>query len=435
MPVFIEARTDPFEDLRTAEAGRARDRARPRSVVRRPTRGYEIKEDSYAMLRVVLRDGSFLPVLDSGGVVVNENGGQGYTTKYSNFIVQNVVEQRQEKQQIVESFGDTYIFFYGESPRVTQVTGFLLNSNDFNWRAEWWENYERYFRGTRLVENGARLYFIYDDLIIEGYMLSASISEEVQNNPLLQLQFTLFVTGYTNVSHIGGTDFPRPPGDVDYSQPVSYSTALAAAQDREKRTVQRELTGDAVRRANEIGYFGSRTLLTDAWRQGLISDPAVSGFLARTQGALLGYITQQLPTDVPITPSELSKWGKSELKKMLGRQFAPASRALRSKISDNQDEYIGLDLSEAESTASASLSMADKWLTMDRNMDGLLGELGINLSDRGVYDLMGRAGRSLEESGKKVGPREGGNEISFGPARTLAPSSIRQVPFGLITTE
>ncbi len=432
MAVFVEARTDPFEAVRSQEANRARTQARDFSSVRRPTRGYEIKEDSYAMLRVVLSDGSFLPVLDSGGMIMGPSGSnRASTCNYSNFLVQSVVEQRQEKQQIVETFGDTYIFFYGESPRITQVSGFLLNSKDFNWRAEWWENYERYFRGTRLVENGARIYFIYDDLIIEGYMLTAQTVDETAQHPLLQLQFTMFVTGYTNISNIASPEFPRPLGEIDYGSPTSYDRALAAAQERDRATNQRQLTGDAVRRASELSYFGDRTLLTGALREGLISDPAISGFLARSQGALLGYVTQQLPADVPITPNELERWGRGELAKLRNRRALVTSQPLRGMIRDNTDEFMGPETLTEEELA-APLNMAERWLAMDRNVDGMMGNLGLDEADRRFYDLLGRGGRSMAEQGQKSGPRLGGSGVSFGPARSLAPSSIRQIPFGLI---
>lgn len=56
--------------------------------------------------------------------------------RYANFILTSAVEARQEKFQIMETFGDPFIFFFGEKPSIYQFSGLLLNSLDYQWRAE-----------------------------------------------------------------------------------------------------------------------------------------------------------------------------------------------------------------------------------------------------------------------------------------------------------
>ena len=252
MAVFIEARTDPFVERREATARDIRAHGRGQFAGRRPSRGYQLKEDTFAVIRVMGPDGQFMSVIDAAGEEYSTETNTGVTTQYSNFFIQSVSEQRQEKQQVVETFGDSWIFFFGEAPRLLQVSGYLLNTADFNWRAYYWEKYDRYFRGTRLVELGARLYLMYDDIIEEGYMIGASAQEGADPMPaVLQFSFQMFVTGYTNVSRLGDPDFPAPT-DMDYAQLSSYDQAIQNWQ--RGRNLQRELSSQAVIEANRKGY-------------------------------------------------------------------------------------------------------------------------------------------------------------------------------------
>ena len=214
MTVFISLVVDDFQKVfqqqvqNSKSGGRRYGAGSP--TARRPVRGLEIKDDTYAMIKVIDAGGNEIPLFDSGSKDPND----GKTTKYSNFLLQSVNEARMEKQQIVETFGEAYIFFFGEQPRFLDVTAVLLNSLDFNWHAEWWENYDNYLRGTKLVESGARVYLFYDDIIVEGYMLMAQTGL-TQDMPLAAtLQFRLFVTNYSNISLTDDDYYPIRAGAV-----------------------------------------------------------------------------------------------------------------------------------------------------------------------------------------------------------------------------
>lgn len=233
MAVFVELTTDAFEDNFKRLADRTSIRGRAGlSNVRRPLRGMEVKEDTYAMIKVIRADGKELFLIDSGSET-------GKSKKYSNFILQQVQEARMEKHQIVETFGESYIFFFGEAPRFLDVQAVLINSLDFNWRAEWWENWERRLRGTKSVELGARTYLFYDDLIVEGYMLLAQAVEASIEPFKVSLTFRMFVTSTRNINMVGDPDFPirqsvyLPPG-VDLTSKDAFKR-LSAAYETESR--------------------------------------------------------------------------------------------------------------------------------------------------------------------------------------------------------
>lgn len=218
MAVFITATTSAFEEL---EANRGR-RA-PQINVRRPLRGIQIKENTYATLRVRRANGEDLPVFDSSSSTVDENG-IGRSSEYSNFVVANLQEQRVEKQQIIQTFGEDYIFFFGEQPRFINVSGVLWNTRDFNWKNEFLENYERYLRGTRLVENNARLYLSVDDIVVEGYLVSSTVNANAMNPYHVEFQFTMFVCQYAHTSSIGSVYFQRDDLDAYQAREAQVGT-------------------------------------------------------------------------------------------------------------------------------------------------------------------------------------------------------------------
>ena len=198
MAVFISVTTSAF----SLDA-----RRQPYTGVRRPMRGLQIKEDTYAIIRVLTATGEELTLLDGGADSTESEDGIGRSSRYSNFLIQALQDQRAEKRQIIETFGEDYVFFFGETPRFLNVSGVLLNTADFNWRNEWWENYERHLRGTRLVEQNARLYLYFDDVVVEGYIVSSSTDNQATSKELVPFTFLLFVTNYACIGAVGSIRF------------------------------------------------------------------------------------------------------------------------------------------------------------------------------------------------------------------------------------
>ena len=327
MAVFLELVTDAFEDVFTAQiadgqsAGGARSSRAGRSMARRPVRGIEVKDDTYAYLKVIRSNGSELPLLDSSSP-------SGASSKgYTNFILQQVQEQRMEKHQIVETFGDSYVFFFGESPRFLDCTAMLINTHDFNWRAEWWHNYENYLRGTKLVELGARCYMFWDDIVVEGYILNAGASEISDQPYTVTMQFKFFVTKYQNISLINVEQFPIRSSVV---LPEGVELTDADAFDK-LQAMYRGFT------------YGTRA-----------QDAAL-----RSQPALLSDLSQSLPPANRITqkirqlPASMvtdpQVW--NQLTGLVGTAYpddgqvyalsGPRGGQLRGLIAENIDEYVG----------------------------------------------------------------------------------------------
>jgi hypothetical protein len=378
-------------------------------------------------------DGQFMPVIDAAGEEYSVETNSGMTTAYSNFFIQSVSEQRQEKQQIVETFGDSLIFFFGEAPRMLQVSGYLLNTIDFNWRAEFWENYDRYFRGTRLVELGARLYLMYDDIIVEGYLINAAAQETSAPVPaVLQFNFQMFVTGYTNISKIGDPNFPAT-SSLDYAQLSSYDQAIQDWQ--RNRNLQREVASETINAANRKAYqLGMSAILTDSLRANMVNagDPSISAFVARAYMATRSIATMAQwasnpasATNAPSNPYEgVSMQGP-----------------MRQQFTSNIDEYIGQPEPMTAKELANPLSMAERWQSMDYLMDLGIDEMTSCGSDAGgseFWDVMGRAGRAQQQIMESGGDRLVAQNINRGMLIGAASRSgnqaalARSVPFGMM---
>lgn len=228
MPTFVEISPDPFAtSFRNSALGDpSENNSRPGSSrsqafgtfdhVRRPVRGIQIKDDTYATLQVRTADGRNIPLIDSGGSKTDtDNPDIAYTDKYSNFLIQSMQESRTEKMQVVQTFGAPFVFFFGEHPRIIAGRGVLLNTEDFNWRAEFLENYDRYLRGTKCVENKARVTLSWDDIVVEGYFVKVDTAETSTDPNYVTMEFQMFLTNYQNISRIGLSEFPGSSAEID----------------------------------------------------------------------------------------------------------------------------------------------------------------------------------------------------------------------------
>lgn len=262
--------------------------------VRRPARGIQIKDDTYAILEVRTADGRNIPLIDAGGNVEAANDSSySYSNQYSNFLIQQISQQRVEKKQIVETFGEPYVFFFGQHPIMLQVSGVLLNTEDFNWRSEFLENYDLYLRGTACVRNKTRVYLSWDTIVTEGYILDCSTQEVSAERHWLNFSFTLFLTNYADISPIGLNEFPRPaefqldPSSYDTS---GFGTGFGVSRD----LAQQRLLNAAV--------FGTNSLL-DTMKD-LITN--ASGFLSgAAQDTLNLFTNRQVLVPAAFAPDPL----------------------------------------------------------------------------------------------------------------------------------
>lgn len=355
MAVFISLETEPFEDnMRQMAQGKpgsggsiSRSARAGMTTARRPLRGIEIKTDTYGFIQIIRSDGTIVPLVDQG-----TTGGTGDST--SSFLLQSVQEARMEKHQIIETFGEPYIFFFGESPRFLDCQAILVNTNDFNWEAEWWDNWDNRVRGTKTVEQGARTYLFYDDTIVEGYMLMASAVKTSDQPWTVQLTWRMFVTSYRNVSFVGDPNFPVAaeiyiPPNIDLVSADAFDQLTTQYQDESRgeqaRALQDQNINDAARQAgtpvpNSFGVSlgpggfttGPAQLATPPNSIGGIrklSDLIRTGIRSTAFAPEVGQLIATLSDQDPATRQALEVFNTL------------STRPLRGKIVDNTDEWTG----------------------------------------------------------------------------------------------
>jgi len=116
---------------------------------------------------------------------------------YTKFILESVTEQHNERSQIVETFGDFYVFLFGERPPMYQFQGTLINTRNVNWVSDFKFYYDNYLRGTKCVENSARLLLTYGGRQIEGFMLGMTTATDAGLEAGVKVSFPVVVTRKT----------------------------------------------------------------------------------------------------------------------------------------------------------------------------------------------------------------------------------------------
>jgi hypothetical protein len=448
MAVTIELRTDSFAE-RLSDVGKS---AHDFSGVRRPLRGIEIKNDTYGVIRVIKSDGTEIPLVDAGGSYTKQSGYEttaasgvpsqnnrpkGTTTfNYSNFIIQTVVDSRQEKQQIMETFGDSYIFFFGERPRVLQVTGVLFNTLDFNWRTEFWYNYEKVLRGSKLVQLDARVYLRWDDIVVEGYILAASAQDDASNPYHIPFSFSMFVTNHMYLSQIGDDAFPIRNSTL--IQPLQSVSTLSGLQQAIAGEPVSEEISAAVKAALDV------TNAARGARRPLGTNVALNARLALNQAATSGAsskfnvgknilanaialgVNSQRLTFLSLVnkffnqrrvrfPRGIagSNVGKPEFSGLTRDDTAPKrTKKIRSKIRDNVDEYIGGTPTIVDEDMVKRVQQNQNRLSQQHDLEetalSILSQLGIDPIQHGkpetaniftkAHNLVATEGKSFDSS-------------------------------------
>jgi hypothetical protein len=109
------------------------------------------------------------------------------------FFLEQVQENREEKVQVIDTFGEWIAFFFGRKPEVYSYGGTLLNATNHDWKNEFQENYDNFLRGSKAVQNQATIMLQYDDVLVEGYMLNCSISMTGAMDKSVPFQFNMLV--------------------------------------------------------------------------------------------------------------------------------------------------------------------------------------------------------------------------------------------------
>lgn len=112
---------------------------------------------------------------------------------FTKFFLESVQEGHSERHQIVETFGDFYVFFFGERPPIYTYSGTLINSNNINWVEDMLFYYDNFLRGTKCVEANAKMVLTYGHRQVEGFLLGINLSTQAASDKGVQVSFNVLI--------------------------------------------------------------------------------------------------------------------------------------------------------------------------------------------------------------------------------------------------
>jgi hypothetical protein len=235
------------------------------------------------------------------------------------FFLENVAENREEKVQIVDTFGEWTAFFFGRRPEVYTYSGTLLNARNHEWANEFAENYDYFLRGSQAVRYRATIFLQYDNVLVQGFMLSSSFQRNAASDKGVPFSFSLLVTNRS----------PLNPRNL-----LALRMARSGATDAEQQlyaNMQQSLDllsgtpGDQAQKRDELDTF----LLVREFFAGNYLPPAGVGTSFQTTGTVEGQNAAgpgvrggtALGSELlnPYTPSATSRLDTQQLNQIVGR--------------------------------------------------------------------------------------------------------------------
>lgn len=192
----------------------------------------------------------------------------GWGVGYIDFLLQQAVENYQEKFQAADVLSDNYVsYFFGQSPPVFQYQGTLLNSMQDNWRAAFTTMYHDIIRGTKLARKKLVVVLTYDDVFVTGVLVSMSQTLTAEFELAASFNFQLLVKRYDIVPRFGYQEFMPTPLDrfpyrvtgKAFASPLLQATDISSwnAGDPVYTAGQREKSKGQENKEDAMGYNAS----------------------------------------------------------------------------------------------------------------------------------------------------------------------------------
>lgn len=148
---------------------------------------------------------------------------------YISFLLEGVGETFEDKFQVTETLGDSYVIFgIGKKPRIFSFRGSLLNCEEYDWRVQMIYLFERYLSVSRLARFKAAgaadnlVTITYDSMKVSGALLNLQTSLMAQNELIAPFSFTMIAP---KIELIKSTKTGRETAIVEGTARSSVATA------------------------------------------------------------------------------------------------------------------------------------------------------------------------------------------------------------------
>jgi hypothetical protein len=197
--------------------------------------------------------------------ITEGNTEQAVPQSFTNFILTSVQEDRREKFQIFETFGDPALFFFDKKTPIYSFSGFLIDSEHKNetrpgapptdeksWANEFRQLWETEIRGTKLIENNKIAAIAFKKTIIYGYPVNLSIQTDSRQPFTAAFSFNMIVKkhkleGVSNVFldiKLFMTDEQRKWFDIGMKKLQDQENSLKTLQDQYEKGIVSGLSKD-----------------------------------------------------------------------------------------------------------------------------------------------------------------------------------------------
>ena len=163
-------------------------------------------------------------------VIGTKNGDVKYIT--NKFFLSSIQKPKMERFQIIETFRDSKIFFFGERTKIYTISGSLIESNNgdltaedktaiseakqnnskiagtqapsgadnlYRWSTGLQDFYNKYLRGTKLAEQDNIAILSVSGYLIHGYPIQLQVGQDSNNPNLVQFQMTWAIMKEENI--------------------------------------------------------------------------------------------------------------------------------------------------------------------------------------------------------------------------------------------
>jgi hypothetical protein len=164
--------------------------------VRRPTNGVSIKKDTYGCIMY-------------NGSVLNTSAPGNQSSYDYNLLIQSFSMNRQEKSQVIETFGDHYVYMFGERAPTATISAYLLDTETFEWFQQFDINYQNAYRGTQLALSKNPINIVTSELNLVGYIDSVQYSQSATQDPyMVSVNIVMILE---RIEHLSDITIPKIP--------------------------------------------------------------------------------------------------------------------------------------------------------------------------------------------------------------------------------
>jgi len=177
------------------------------------------------------------------------------------FILQSMVENRTEKVQILETFGEqAAISFFNSKTKIYQISGTLLEGtysnespNYYKWASSFKDLYEKHMRGTQLARTGKIAVLTVMDNMIYFYPINLNIGS-VSASPV-SASFSMNIIVVDHISTIGRELENQYSFKLNLEERLGIEEAKKEKEDADKQRwyVSVSIVGDTPPTNAEIG--------------------------------------------------------------------------------------------------------------------------------------------------------------------------------------